>query len=132
MEKKLEIVVTGEYEAKPDELFDLISKGNLFRLTGADQINFDFQKNGLFKFEFTNRGIISGSFTEIIPGKKISMLWNVSGFGRENENGTEVVISISEKNNHTSVEVRHSDILNAPSAEAKQRAWTEILNNLKK
>ena len=132
MENGFEILLQQEYSASEMAVFNLVKNGFLFKLTGADSIQFDFIKDGSFTLEFLERGTIYGTFTEIIQGKKISMNWNVSGFGRGEEPGTHVILSIIDLGNKVALEVSHTGIGNSESAEAKKRAWSEILNDLKK
>ena len=118
--------VTRIYKSSAEEIFRLIEKGVLFKLTGADEIAFDFRERGTFSFSFKNRGNISGEFARIIPNEKIVLKWNVNGFEREDES-TKVDISITEKTAGVSVTVSHYEIKSEKSATAKQKAWAEIL-----
>jgi len=107
----------------------MIQEGNLFKLTGADKIEFDFREEGSFILIFNGRGQIDGKFVKIIPDKLIELSWNVTGFGRTPEINSKVLISINE-DEKSSITILHTDIQNHDGALAKQTAWTEILFEL--
>lgn len=132
MNKESKIFVSEEYSTSKRVIFKLIRNGTFFNLTGADAVAFDFKKNGSFRLDFKGRGTIFGTFEEIIPDTRISLNWNVNGFGRDEEVNTKVVISIFKLDDGTVVEINHAGIRNKVSANAKHRAWTEIVRELKK
>ena len=132
MQKDIKIFISEEYNTSKQNIFDLISNGTLFKLTGAETVTLSFKKFGSFKLSFKDRGVIHGTFEEIIPDKRVSFKWNVSGFGRDDEMNTLVVISILKMDDGAIIEIQHSGIRTKVSANAKQRAWTEIARELKK
>ena len=125
----IDIEVSQEYKTTPETLFSVIENGALFELTGADKISVDFKVNGKFILEFNNRGTISGVITHIISPNQLWMKWDVEGFGMETEKDTQVKISIL-KRSKTELTLNHGGIKTKASAEAKKKAWTEILNDL--
>jgi hypothetical protein len=62
MNNNRRIFLSHKYNAAPGKLFSLIQNGVLFRLTGADKIEFDFLQSGSFSFKFTDRGQVYGKF----------------------------------------------------------------------
>ena len=60
MVKDFRVFVSEEYMARDIAVYSLIRNGTLFKLTGADDINFDFRKSGIFSLQFLNRGNIYG------------------------------------------------------------------------
>ena len=132
MQKDFKIFISEEYSTNKRTIFSLISKGTLFNLTGADPVTFDFKKNGSFLFQFKERGTIYGTFEEIIPDTRISLNWNVNGFGRDEEVNTKVIIAVFKLDDGAVIEINHSGIRNKTSAVAKKRAWTEMVRELKK
>ena len=132
MIKEFKVFVSEEYNDSKSAIFKMIRNGKLFGLTGADSINFDFKKHGSFRLDFKERGVIFGTFQEIIPDTRVSMIWNVNGFGRDDEKSTKVIISIVKVDDGTVLEINHSGIRNKVSANAKERAWKGILREMKK
>jgi uncharacterized protein YndB with AHSA1/START domain len=120
-----------EIIANASAVFDLIGTEKFFALTGADEIKLDFQEGGSFLLDFKDRGKISGIVREIIPYHRVSLSWNVSGFNRPDEVSTLVRILI-DTSNGTIVSVEHSGIENDEAAEAKRKAWGQILDDIKK
>jgi uncharacterized protein YndB with AHSA1/START domain len=123
-----EIYVSQFYNAEKTKVFELIKSGVLFELTGANEISFDFWEGGTFQLIFSDRGEISGTINEIVNDERIVLNWNVNGFGREPERNTTVVISLHDA---TTLNIHHSKIMNHEAKEAKIRAWSEILNEIK-
>ena len=130
MAKDFKVFISQEYSSRDIAVYNLIRNGTMFRLTGADEIKFDFCKNGSYTMQFLNRGNIFGTFLEIIPNRKVSLDWNVNGFGRDEEVGTKVIISIIKIDKGVIIEAIHSGIRNKISSNAKHKAWTEILKNM--
>jgi len=120
-----------EIKANTSDVYNLIGTEKFFALTGADEINLDFREGGSFVLKFKGRGQISGIIREIIPYHRISLAWNVTGFNRPDEINTEVLILMNTVKG-TTISIEHSKIKNADGAEAKRKAWREILDNLKK
>jgi len=131
MENDFKILLTQEYRSTASAVYKLIQNGFFLKLTGADVITFDCRIDGKFSLLFHDRGMIQGSVSELIPGKKISLIWNVKGFGRDEETGT-VTILLVEDANKVTAEITHRGIRSTESAEAKQRAWSEILSGIRK
>jgi uncharacterized protein YndB with AHSA1/START domain len=125
------ISLSHKYNAAPGKLFLLIQNGVLFKLTGADKIEFDFRENGSFSFKFNDRGHVYGKFKNIIPNEKVVLGWNVTGFGLEDEFDTIVDITINGKG-ITTLTIKHTGIMSEKSAGAKQIGWSEILEDLEK
>jgi hypothetical protein len=126
------IHLSKDYSSLPERIFNLFKEGTVFKLTGADQITADFKTGGLFELRFLNRGIIKGSFSEIIQDKKIILLWDVEGFNLQPETGTIVTILIHSKKPGCTLELYHDKIKQSESASRKTKAWKEILDALKK
>jgi uncharacterized protein YndB with AHSA1/START domain len=112
-------------------VFNFLSTEKFMSLTGADQIVYDFREGGEFRLSFQGRGEISGIVEEIIPYHRIVLQWNVTGFNRPDETDTKVIILMTTAKG-TTVSIEHSEIKNEGAAEAKRKAWKEILSALKK
>ena len=132
MKKDFKIFISEEYDANRTDIFKLIKNGTLFKLTGAHKITFRFRKNEPFNLEFKDRGNIFGTFSEIIPDTRVTLLWNVTGFGRDDEVNTKVTISLIKIYDGATVELHHTGIRNKSVVSIKERAWKEILRDLKK
>jgi uncharacterized protein YndB with AHSA1/START domain len=130
MTDKKAIHLSQSYPVSAAELFELIKTGTLFELTGADEIHFDFWEGGHFKLIFNNRGEIFGIILHIIPNEKIVLDWNVDGFEKEPERNTQVTISLKE-DQETTLSIDHTGILIPEAVAAKERAWKEILQDLR-
>ena len=125
------LILSHKYNYRPEKIFNLIQNGTLFRLTGADKIMFDFKEDEFFSLIFNGKGSIYGEILQIIPDEFVSLLWNVNGFGRNDEIDTMVNISIDKVNNEgTNITIEHTGIKNEESFTAKQNAWKEILEKL--
>jgi len=121
------IILSKTYNANTNAILNLFKDGTIFKLTGADEINFDFCEGGKFLLVFNNRGKIFGSFIKITKDKLI-LDWNVEGFNRPCEINTLLDISFTQNGNKCSLNLEHTKIFNKESAEAKNIAWREILN----
>ncbi len=117
------------YFADEAAVFNLFKDGTIFKLTGADAIQYDFNVNGDFLLIFENRGRIYGRFLTI-KANNINMEWNVEGFQRQVELITTVDVSIFGNNGECTFTLNHLNILHEDSAAAKRRAWTEILDKV--
>jgi uncharacterized protein YndB with AHSA1/START domain len=117
--------------ANAAEVFSLVSSEKFMKLTGADEIEFDFREGGAFRLNFRGRGEISGTVEEIIPYHRIALDWNVKGFSRPDEEHTRVTILLGSTKG-TDVSIEHSGIKSEEAAGAKRKAWSEILDELKK
>jgi hypothetical protein len=131
MNKNYNISLSHQYNSTPGKLFSLIQNGVLFKLTGADKIEFDFQGGGSFSLRFGDRGHVFGKFKSISPNEKVVLAWSVTGFGLEDEIDTIVDISISAKET-TTLTIEHMGIMSEKSVRAKQIGWSEILEDLEK
>ncbi|MEP7170213.1 MAG: SRPBCC domain-containing protein [Bacteroidota bacterium] len=129
-QQEYSVCLKKEYETRKVKLYSLFKNLTVFQLTGADIISCDFKKSGIFKLEFTNRGIISGHFIEIIKNKKIKLEWNVEGFGRENEYHTQVDFEITSEKEKSLLQLNHSKIKSKDLVPVKTKAWSEILDDL--
>jgi len=119
------------YRCSKEAILNLFRDNALFTLTGADNIQSEFNTGGLFTLVFTNRGVISGKFTKI-TGNEIVLDWNVEGFQRPREVNTIVKIMLREENESCILSLIHKNIMHAGAAEAKRKAWTEILEEIEK
>jgi uncharacterized protein YndB with AHSA1/START domain len=80
-----EVLDEATYRCSPNIIFETISSGDFFKLTGADEIMFDLRPGGEFEFKFKERGSIRGMFQGVRPPNQVDLLWNVAGFGRPEE-----------------------------------------------
>ena len=120
------IFVSHQYKTTSNTIYNHIQNGLLFKLTGADEIEFEFCAGGAFSLSFQNRGRIYGKFGSIIPNEEIVLEWNVNGFNREDES-TQVKIILNENSEGVLLNVNHSGIKSSQSFTAKEQAWKEIL-----
>ena len=111
-------------------VYDFISSEKFLKLTGADEIEIDFREGGNYRLLFHGRGEIFGTIEEIIPYHRIILVWNVKGFDRPDEANNRVKVLL-DTTKGTTVSVEHSGIENEEAAEAKKKAWREILDDLK-
>lgn len=120
-----------DINANVTAVFNLLGTEKFMSLTGADEILYDFREGGEFKLSFRGRGEIYGIIEEIIPYHRIVVRWNVTGFNRPDETDTRVIILMT-TDKGTMLSVEHSEIKNEESADAKRKAWKELLSALKK
>ena len=132
---EMETIVTiyewKDINANVTSVFNFLGTERFMSLTGADEILYDFREGGEFKLSFRGRGEISGTIEEIIPYHRIVLRWNVTGFNKPDETDTRVIILMT-TDKGTMVSIEHSEIKNEEAAEAKRKAWKEILSALKK
>ncbi|MBS1516723.1 MAG: SRPBCC domain-containing protein [Bacteroidetes bacterium] len=112
-----------------DVIMNLFRDGTVFKLTGADEINFDFHEEGEFNLIFRSRGKIFGSFVKISDNELI-LDWNVEGFNRPPESNTALKISLLQNDDMCTLTLEHRNISNEEAASAKKLAWTEILDEM--
>lgn len=117
------------YTTETETVLKFFKDTTIFKLTGADDIQADFENDGLFFLAFNGRGTIHGRFIKITD-KEIIMEWNVDGFHRPREIKTLVEISAYNDNGKCILALNHKNIVHAEAAAAKQRAWTEILEEI--
>lgn len=108
----------------------LLHDNTIFELTGADKIQRDFTRGGLFQLIFENRGEIFGHFIKISENELL-LDWNVKGFQRPVEIHTLLQISLALQQHVYTLSIHHSNIMNEDSANAKRKAWMEILQAIK-
>jgi hypothetical protein len=129
--KTYSISLEKVYSGKPEEIFNLFQNGTIFTLTGANEIQSEFKTGKPFHLTFHNRGAIYGRFI-LITDSNIILEWNVKGFQRPDEIKTSVEISLHKDYEKCILTLDHKNIANAEAATAKQKAWTEILDDMEK
>ncbi len=129
--KPYSILLTRSYAADPAAIIDLFRNNTVFELTGADEIQSDFKTGGAFHLTFKNRGVIHGFFNKISVDE-IILDWNVDGFQRPSEINTTVDITLRKNKAGSVLTLNHKNIMHEEAANAKQKAWAEILDNLEK
>lgn len=131
MKSTHKVYLTKIFKSNSKSILNLFKDGTVFRLTGADVIQFDFREGEKFQLTFKHRGKIYGSFTKISDDELI-IDWNVEGFNRPKESNSLLKISLFQKDDQCELKLGHSNILNKEAAIAKKNAWTEILNDIEK
>ena len=131
METTVTIYEWMEMNANVTSVFNFLGTEKFMSLTGANEIVYDFREGGEFRLSFPGRGEIFGTIDEIIPYHRIDLRWNVTGFNRPDETDTRVIILMTSSKG-TMVSIEHSEIKNEEAAEAKRKAWKEILGEVKK
>ena len=129
--KTYSITINKSYHADIETIFNLFRNNTVFKLTGTNEIQSDFKTGGSFRLTFDNRGTIFGHFTKI-ANNEIILEWNVDGFQRAPEIKTIVEIKLKQDNENCILMLHHKDIAHEEAANAKQKAWTEILDDLEK
>jgi hypothetical protein len=129
--KKYNISLTKTYNTGVETILNLFRDSTVLKLTGADDIQSDFKAGGPFRLTFNNRGTIHGHFIKISDNELI-LEWNVEGFQRPEEIKTIVEISLRQDDGKCILTLNHKNIMQTDSADAKQRAWTEILENMER
>jgi len=129
--KPITIFLKRIYVVKSETIFNLFKRGKIFELTGANDIKNDFEIGGAFSLTFNNRGIIYGQFQKI-TAQEIILEWNVEGFERPKETKTIVEISWRQDHEKCILKLDHKNIVEADSANAKRRAWKEILEDVER
>lgn len=127
--KSFSVCLKRTYFADEAAVFNLFKDGTIFKLTGADAIQYDFKVNGGFLLIFENRGRIYGRFLTI-TANNIKIEWNVEGFEKPVELMTSVEVSIFGNKGECTFTLNHLNIFQEDSAAAKRRAWTEILDKV--
>jgi hypothetical protein len=129
--KPYSITLTRSYNADPAAIMDLFRNNTVFELTGANEIQSDFKTGGTFRLTFNNRGIIYGIFTKISEDE-IILDWNVEGFQRPAEINTTVEINLRKDHANCILIFNHKNIAHVEAANAKEKAWTKIFDNIEK
>lgn len=123
------ITISRTYSTDLSTILNLFKDNSVFKLTGANKIESVFKNGGQFCLTFYYRGTIHGQFTKITENE-IVLEWNVDGFQRLTENKTIVEIFIKQEDEKCILTLNHKNIPSGESADAKRKAWTEILNDL--
>ena len=132
MEGNYFITVSHDYKTSAADIFSLLRAGKLFKLTGAENVTFDFSENGAFDLAFKS-GKVHGQFMKIIENEKVIMEWDSEGFNREPEKGTKVWITILGNGKpESTVTIEHREIPTQESAQSKEKSWKRILEELEK
>jgi uncharacterized protein YndB with AHSA1/START domain len=125
----MHLLAAATYQASPASLFQAIASGQVWQLTGAQDIAFEFREGGLFKLGFGARGVISGAFLQIVPAESVVLTWHVAGFERPDE-ASEVMFTVSSAAHGAQLEIEHRNIASRDSLRAKSFAWDAILQQL--
>ncbi len=123
------VSLTKTYKATPATILGFFRDNTIFSLTGANEIESNFECGGLFNLSFTGRGVIYGQF-KLISYHQLALEWNVSGFGRPHEKDTIVEISLTRDHEKCILQLIHKNIPSPDSAYAKEQAWTSIFDDL--
>jgi len=126
MEGNYFITASHDYPASTKKIYSLIQTGELFRLTGAETVNFTFGENDAFELLFKNCKI-TGRFMKIIENEKIILEWDTEGFYPVPEKGTKVWITLLGDEKHTTLALEHREIPTEESALSKKKNWERIL-----
>jgi activator of HSP90 ATPase len=129
MEGNYFITASHDYDVPPKEIYSLIRDGELFRLAGANTVNFTFSEDGPFELLFKS-GTVHGRFLKIEENSKIIMEWDSDGFDRSPEPGTKVWVTLLGDEKHTTVALEHREIPTEESALSKKKSWERILEEL--
>ena len=128
-EENYEIKIQRNYSVNSQSILKFFEDKTVFKLTGADDMDVDFRTGKKFQLNFNNRGKISGEFISISKDR-IIMDWNVEGFGRAIETHTVVEVILNDENGKCNLTLSHKNIPVKESADAKNRAWTEIFEEI--
>lgn len=126
-----EIILTEEYECSINVLQKLVKSNLIFELTGANQIVGSISLNSFFSLHFDQRGKVVGKVISATENE-IILKWNVTGFNKPDEINTLVKIKLIDIGDSSSLEIKHSQIKNYEAKLAKEIAWREILEDIKK
>ena len=127
--KQFEINLTKTYTANLSAIINLFRDNTIFEFTGANEIESDFNTFGKYHLTFSDRGIIYGQFIKIEENELV-LEWNVEGFQRPTELKTILSIHLQQNNEQCILTLSHKNIVEADSADAKRRAWKEVLEGL--
>ena len=125
------ISLSKNFNTSSEVIFNLFRDSKVFQLTGADEINFDFETGKAFSLNFLNRGHIHGKFLSISKNELL-LQWNVDGFSKPSETDTFLQITLNDIDGKCNLVLRHDRIRHKEAADAKEKAWTEILNKIEK
>jgi hypothetical protein len=126
MEGNYYISASHDYSDSKEHIYKLICEGKLFKLTGAENVKFNFSENGPFVLVFKS-GIVRGQFLKIEENALIIIEWNSEGFRRDPEEGTKVWITLLGSEEHSTLTIEHREIPTEESAIAKKKSWERIL-----
>jgi hypothetical protein len=128
--KSYSIRIVRTYPASRKKIRGLFKDNTILKFTGADKIEGEFKTGSEFKLSFKGRGKIIGRRIHILKDR-IGLAWDVKGFNLPEENSL-VEIYLEKKGKKCVLILLHYDILKEESAMLKDKAWTEILNDLDK
>ena len=127
--KPFTVNLSRTYSCTSNTIHELFVDGSVFKLTGADEKFSDFKNENTFRLIFSNRGEIFG---HIIKNEIHHLIfeWNVKGFDKPEEINRLLDLNFMESENGVELILQHSEIKNSAAAEAKLKAWTEILKKI--
>ena len=128
--KKYTVEIEKTYTASRKRIRGLFKDKTILKFTGADKIDGEFKTGSEFKLSFKGRGKIIVHVIYFVKGR-ICLLWNVKGFNLPEEYSS-VYIYLEKKGKKCLLTLIHEDILLEESAKLKDKAWTEILEDLDK
>jgi len=128
--KKYTVEVERTYVTSRKKIVGLFKNKTFMKLTGADSINWKFDKSEEFILIFNGRGKITGYVVGILKDT-ISLSWDVEGFNLPNES-SQVWIYIDIDGKKCTLTIIHEGIKLEESAKMKDKAWTELLEDLEK
>jgi hypothetical protein len=128
--KKYTVELEKIYLTSRKKVLKLFKNKTVLKLTGADTIKGNFDTGKDFLLTFNDRGKITGHIIYLLKDH-ICLSWNVEGFNLPDEYST-VNIFLDKKGEKCILTLIHEGIKNKRSAELKDKAWTEILEDLEK
>ena len=127
----LTINISKEYKCDAKTLFTAISKGILFKYTGAimDKLKIDFREGGELVIDWGDSKMI-GAFKTIKPFEKISFTWNNYSETLKKDISTLVTITIKEINERSLLTLVHEGIGTEKDHADMTFGWTDGLDDM--
>ncbi len=116
-------------DATPDEAFALFTEPERLRRWQAVSAAVDLRVGGEYRFTVTPGHISSGTFTEVVPGKRVVFTWGWVGADDLPPGASTIVVELEPAGDKTLVRLTHEG-LSPEQAAGHTEGWTHFMERL--
>ena len=120
------IEVTEKFQCRASDLYNALTRIEMVTAFTRGQVKIDPSPGGIFELFGGN---INGTFVELIPGEKIVQKWRCKQW--PSEHFSTVTMKISEKSDHTVLNVIQTDVPTSDADVTKQNWERYYWNSIK-
>ena len=116
-------------DATPEEAFALFTEPERLRRWQAVSAAVDLRMGGEYRFTVTPGHIASGTFTEVVPGKRVVFTWGWVGADDLPPGASTIVVELEPAGDKTLVRLTHQG-LTPEQATGHTEGWTHFMERL--